>query len=79
MPAIVLRWPRPVRGSVSQGDGHPLLLPAGQLVGSMPDPVGQPNPLQHGEGALARLARRDADQQQRQLDIFGSGENGNEV
>ena len=40
------------------GDGHPLLLAAGELVGVVVDLVGQAHPLEELAGPLLRRARR---------------------
>ena len=51
------------------GDGHPLALAAGHLVGAVAHAVGQPDPGERFGRAAAPLRGRDARVDQRQLDV----------
>ena len=51
------------------GDGDPLLLAAGELVGLVSAPVGEVNQLQRGVDPSSALLAVKPRQQQRQLDV----------
>jgi hypothetical protein len=57
-------------GHQGAGDGHALLLAAGQLVGVVVGAVGQAHHGQRRQPRGAALARRQAGQQQRQLHVL---------
>src|SRR5690242_19763075 len=57
-------------GRQRSGDGDALLLPAGELIGTMMGVVQESNGLQHFVDALLAVGGFDAGQEQRHLDIF---------
>ena len=52
------------------GDRHPLLLPAGKLVGLVAHPFAHADALEPFLGAAGALPCRDARIQHRQFDVF---------
>src|SRR5262249_3887118 len=54
----------------SAGDGHALLLSAGQLAGQMPGPVRQADQFESGQRSLPSLAGKSPRVEQRQLDVL---------
>jgi hypothetical protein len=52
------------------GDGHPLLLPAGQLAGPLPRVIRQADEGQHQRHPILPLPRGDAGDPQRDPDIL---------
>ena len=61
------------------GDGHPLHLAAGQLVGQLVDVLAQAHLLQRRDGAAAALGTRHAGDGQRQFHIGQDGLVGDQV
>ena len=61
------------------GDGHPLALAAGELVGPVVHAVGQAHPLQRRRGPVAALPPAHAGVHQRQLHVVQRGGPGQQV
>ena len=61
------------------GNGHPLLLAAGELTGQVAALIRQPHPLQGPDGPLMPLLARHTGIEQRQFHILLHGQLGNEV
>ena len=72
---------RIIAGSVTSARaiGDALLLAARQLARPVVRPVGEPDPLERGERALAPLARRHAGVDERQLDVAPRRQVGEQV
>ena len=66
-------------GRHGPGDGHPLLLAAGQLHRPVMHPLSQPHFLQGAEGQLPPLPRLHPPVDQGQFHILQGGEGGNQV
>ena len=69
------------RGVVDErtGDRHALALAARELVGHVLGPVAQAHELERIERLAPRLLRRDAGDEQRQLDVLDRAQHGHQV
>ena len=61
------------------GDGHPLLLPAGQVTGPMRSAVGQAEPVEELVGPVPAAPAAHAGDQERRLDVLARREARDEV
>ena len=61
------------------GEGDPLALATGELIGAVSGAIAQIDSLERFEGALAPLRRRDAGEHHRELDVLERGEAGDEM
>src|SRR5512139_1666545 len=66
-------------GDQRTGDGHALLLAAGELVRAVLRAQSEAHCLQHVEAALSCLTRGGAGEQERQLDVLHRVEDGDQV
>ena len=66
-------------GDQRPGHGHPLLLPTGQLAGTVLHPPGQTHLGQRGHGPLLALAAAHAGVDERQLHVLPGRHGGQEV
>ncbi len=66
-------------GHQRPGDRDPLLLATRKLGRPVRGPVAEPDPFEHGEGAVTGGAGPHAGHQQRELDVLGGGEHGDQV
>src|ERR1700728_2096756 len=61
------------------GDGNALALATGELIGIVPDAIGQTKLLERAQSRLVCFARRDAIELERKRDILRCCQSGKEV